>query len=168
MLFERLDQEIAPLRTVYDQLIQDPARIELTLKAGADKARAIASPFTGRLRHAVGLRPLQSSAVAKTAKTAKANGPSFKQYREKDGQFHFKLLDAQGKLLLQSDGFVSPRDAAACIKHLQNEAANVGEATTGGSPAGVSIAVPAGVHLAEGASESEVQQALLQFAQAQD
>ncbi|MDZ4358974.1 MAG: tryptophan--tRNA ligase, partial [Variovorax sp.] len=69
MLFERLDHEIAPLREVYDRLIQDPAQIEKTLKAGAQKARAIATPFTARLRDAVGLRRLDS-AVATTTRAA--------------------------------------------------------------------------------------------------
>ncbi|MBL8389391.1 MAG: tryptophan--tRNA ligase [Hydrogenophaga sp.] len=119
VLFERLDREIAPMREIYDQLIQDPARIEKTLKAGAEKARAIATPFTARLRHAVGLRPLDQMATQKSAKAVKVAAPSFKQYREKDGQFYFKLVDAQGELLLQSEGFPSPRDAGQAIAELQ-------------------------------------------------
>ena len=39
VLFERLDREIAPMREVYNELVQDPARIEKTLKEGAEKAR---------------------------------------------------------------------------------------------------------------------------------
>jgi tryptophanyl-tRNA synthetase len=120
-LFERLDQEIAPLRAVYDELIQEPARIEKTLLAGAEKARAIATPFTARLRHAVGLRPLQATTTATAAKVGKGAVPSFKQYREQDGQFYFKLLDAQGTLLLQSTGFAAPRDAAQAMAQLQRE-----------------------------------------------
>jgi tryptophanyl-tRNA synthetase len=121
-LFERLDQEIAPLREVYDELIRDPASIERTLKAGAAKARAVAAPFTARLRHAVGLRPLDSQAVGGgSTKNVKSAAPSFKQYRESDGLFHFKLLDAQGELLLQSAGFESPKDAAQCIAKLRAE-----------------------------------------------
>ena len=119
VLFERLEQEIAPMREVYDALMRDPAKIEQTLQRGADKARSIATPFTARLRHAVGLRPLQATDRDETARTQKTATPSFKQYREKDGQFYFKLLDAQGKLLLKSQGFASPRDAGACIKLLQ-------------------------------------------------
>ena len=119
VLFERIDREIAPLREVYDGLINNPARIEKILKAGAVKARATATPFTARLRHAVGLRPLDSAATAQTTKVAKAGGPSFKQYREKDGQFHFKLLDAKGKTLLQSAGFADPKAAAAAIEQLK-------------------------------------------------
>ena len=119
-LFERLDQEIAPMRAVYDELIQDPARIEQTLKMGAAKARAIATPFTQRLRHAVGLRALDARPEAQgaAAKAARTALPVFKQYREKDGLFYFKLTDAKGALLLQSRGFVAPREAAQAMVEL--------------------------------------------------
>ncbi|MEZ5646685.1 MAG: tryptophan--tRNA ligase [Burkholderiaceae bacterium] len=124
VLFERLDREIAPMRTVYDELMRDPARIERTLKAGAEKARATASPFTARLRHAVGLRPLDSLATASApARATRESAPTFKQYREPDGQFRFKLLDAKGGLLLQSQAFASPREAAQVIARLQKEGA---------------------------------------------
>jgi len=120
-LFERLDQEIAPMREVYDQLIQDPAQIEKTLKAGAEKARAIATPFTAQLREAVGLRRLDSVTSAVQAKPAKAAAPAFKQYRESDGLFYFKLVDGAGALLLQSTGFASGKEAAQTIARLQHE-----------------------------------------------
>ncbi len=119
-VFERLDREIAPMRETYDQLIRDPARIESTLQAGARKARATATPFTARLREAVGLRRLDSTGPVRQAQAAKASAvPTFKQYRESDGQFYFKLVDAAGALLLQSKGFVSPREAAQAIGQLQ-------------------------------------------------
>ena len=123
-LFERLDGEIAPMRAVYEELIQNPAQIEKTLKAGAEKARAVATPFTARLRQAVGLRALDSAGTAaKVGKGAKTAMPSFKQYREPDGRFYFKLLDAQGELLLQSKGFTNPRDAAQSMARLQRDGA---------------------------------------------
>jgi tryptophanyl-tRNA synthetase len=122
-LFERLDREIAPMRATYDELIQNPLNIERTLKMGADKARAVATPFTARLREAVGLRPLGQTSVASPSKAtpAKSQLPSFKQYREKDGSFHFKMLDAQGQLLLQSHGFESPKEAGLVIGRLRLE-----------------------------------------------
>lgn len=121
-LFERLDQEIAPMRAVYDELISDPARIERTLQVGAEKARSMSRPFTDRLRHAVGLRALDSAGPdAPAAKSGKTATPVFKQYREHDGQFRFKLLDSRGALLLQSTGFASPRDAAQAIARLRLE-----------------------------------------------
>jgi tryptophanyl-tRNA synthetase len=91
------------------------------LRAGAVKARAVATPFTAKVRHAVGLRPLQATSEAKTAKAEKAALPTFKQYREKDGQFYFKLADAKGHVLLQSLGFTSPKDAGQAIARLKGE-----------------------------------------------
>jgi len=122
-LFERIDREIAPLREVYDELIREPARIEKTLQMGAGKARAIATPFTQRLRHAVGLRALDAQAATPgaPARTAKAALPVFKQYREKDGLFYFKLTDPKGAVLLQSAGFAAPREAAQVMARLQAE-----------------------------------------------
>ncbi len=121
-LFERIDREVAPMRARYQDLMQDPAKIEAVLLAGAAKARRLATPFMRELRQAVGLRPLVAAAApAAAAKTAKSGGPVFKQYRETDGRFHFKLLDAQGGLLLQSDGFDSPREAGKAIAQLQAE-----------------------------------------------
>ncbi|MDO9435304.1 tryptophan--tRNA ligase [Hydrogenophaga sp.] len=121
MLFERLDQEITPQREVYDRLMQDPAQIEKTLKAGAEKARGTASPFTSRLREAVGLRRLDNVSVSAPVKGGKATAPAFKQYRESDGQFYFKLVDATGQLLLQSAGFASGKDAAQTISKLRQQ-----------------------------------------------
>ena len=124
-LFERIDQEIAPMRAVYDQLIQDPAQIERTLKLGAEKARSTATPFTARLRHAVGLRALDSQAAPKrAAKVAKSNAPSVKQYREADGRFYFKLVDGSGQTLLQSQGYEHPRQAAAVVGQLHEQGAD--------------------------------------------
>jgi tryptophanyl-tRNA synthetase len=118
LVFERIDQEIAPMREAYQALIDNPAKIETILHAGAAKARAIATPFMGQLRHAVGLRPLQTQAST-TTKTAKLATPVFKQYRESDGQFYFKLQSADGRLLLQSGAFASPKVAGQTIAALQ-------------------------------------------------
>lgn len=119
ILFERIDHEIAPKREAYESLLRHPERLEELLKAGATKARAIATPFTTKLRHAVGLRDLRAQTGEKKDKAAKAALPSFKQYRESDGQFYFKFVDAQGKLLLQSGGFASPKEAGQTVKRLQ-------------------------------------------------
>ncbi|MBU1817057.1 MAG: tryptophan--tRNA ligase [Gammaproteobacteria bacterium] len=122
VLLERVDQVIAPMRAEYEALIHNPARIEQTLLAGAERARALATPFIRELRSAVGLRSLvQGTAAAKPAKVAKAALPSFKQYREADGKFFFKLVDADGRLLLQSTGFDAPKDAGQAIARLQRE-----------------------------------------------
>ena len=125
VLFERIDREVAPMRERYESLIANPAELDRLLLAGADKARGLATPFIRELRHAVGLRPLavaaQSKAAAKEDKPALA---SFKQYREKDGLFYFKLVSPQGDVLLQSAGFGSPREAGQLIARLQQEGAS--------------------------------------------
>jgi len=134
LLFERVDGVIAPLRARYEELIHHPARIEQTLLAGAERARALAQPFIRELRTAVGLRSLaQAAAPAQPAKAAKAALPAFKQYREADGKFYFKLVAADGRLLLQSLGFEAPKDAGQAIARLQREglAALAGQAEPG-------------------------------------
>ena len=123
MLLERVDREIAPMRSTYQDLMNNPAKIEAILLAGAVKARKQATPFMATLRHAVGLRKLGDQAKPTTQKVTKAALPSFKQYREADGQFRFKLVDAQGQLLLQSLGFASPKEAGQSIGQLQREGA---------------------------------------------
>lgn len=117
-LFERIDAEIAPMRATYDDLMTHPEKVEALLHAGAVKARKVATPFTARLRHAVGLRPLQTAADSQ-AKTDKTALPTFKQYREKDGLFYFKLADAKGQVLLQSMGFDAPKLCGASIARLK-------------------------------------------------
>ena len=122
LLFERIDRDVAPMRERYDDLMAHPEKIEQTLLAGAERARQIATPFVRKLRSAVGLRSLaQASAAPKAAKAAKAALPSFKQYREADGQFYFKFVAADGRLLLQSTGFAAPKDAGQAIARLQQQ-----------------------------------------------
>ena len=151
-LFEHVDGIVAPLRERYEALIQDPARIEATLLAGAQRAREMATPFLRELRAAVGLRSLaQGSSNAKTAKAAKTALPAFKQYREKDGKFYFKLVAADGRLLLQSTGFDAPKDAGQAIALLQREGLG---------------ALAERCTLTEGVAQAEVQAALQALAEA--
>lgn len=146
-VFERIDQELAPMRAAYETLMNNPGKIEAIFQAGASKARAIATPFMAELRHAVGLRDLRTKDTVR-AKSAKAALPVFKQYRDTDGQFYFKLQSADGKLLLQSNGFASPKVAGQTLATLQ----------TGGASA---LADMAGqVQLAEGVSSAELEAAL--------
>ncbi len=118
LLFERIDREIAPMRATYEALIANPAKVEAILLAGAQKARKLSQPFMAKLRQSVGLRALSGVADAEAKKADKTAFPSFKQYRETDGKFYVKLVDAAGKLLLQSSGFDSPKDAGQLVKAL--------------------------------------------------
>jgi tryptophanyl-tRNA synthetase len=122
-LFERIDAEIAPLRERYEALIADPAAIERQLRDGAARLRErYGIPRLRALREAVGLRDLASGgATRKDAKTKAASTlPVFKQYREKDGRFYFKLVEGE-RVLLQSAGFDSPKDAGARIGTLKRD-----------------------------------------------
>ena len=122
ILFERIDREIAPMRERYEYLMAHPEELEEILRAGGVKARKLATPFVQTLRSAVGIRNLSQTSKTK-AKTSKAALPQFKQYREADGQFYFKLVAADGQLLLQSLGFAAPKDAGQSIGQLQRDGA---------------------------------------------
>ena len=127
LLLERVDAVIAPMRAQYETLMADPARIEATLLAGAERARALATPFLNELRSAVGLRSLapnqtisaSGASVFAAGRPSAKRLPAFKQYREQDGKFYFKLVDADGRLLLQSLAFDAPKDAGAAIAQLR-------------------------------------------------
>ncbi len=120
-LFERIDGELSPLRERYNALMAEPEKIEAILRRRGQQLREqFAIPLLKELRHAVGLRDLSSAGDApKAVAAAKAALPLFKQYREKDGRFYFKLLDGEGQLLVQSEGFDSPRDAGQLIAVLK-------------------------------------------------
>ena len=121
-LFERIDAEMGPMRERYQHLMAHPGEVETLLRRGADKARALATSLMRELRQAVGLRALDAQVVAvRGGDQAKVGLPSFKQYREPDGRFYFKLTGVGGQVLLQSRGFESPRDAGQAVKRLQTE-----------------------------------------------
>jgi tryptophanyl-tRNA synthetase len=123
-LHARIDQEIAPMRARYQHLMEHPQEVEAMLLQGAIKARAVATPFMARLRQAVGLRSLAAQSRSGPAKAIKTASAAFKQYRESDGQFYFKLLDAKGALLLQSTGFANPKEAAQVMAQLKTGGAS--------------------------------------------
>lgn len=119
-LFERIDTEVAPLRERYQALIAKPAEIESILRDGARRLREkYATPFLAELRQAVGLRDLSSQPEARDASVQKSAPPSFKQYRDTDNRFYFKFIDGNGTLLVQSNGFDSPKEAGQLIAVLK-------------------------------------------------
>ena len=129
VLFEKLESTIAPMRARYKDLIAEPERIEQVLKSGATRLRTqYAAPFVARLREAVGLRRLDMRPAAKVDADARPKTqdksqlkPQFKQYREADGLFYFKLVSGDGRLLLQSRGFTSPRDAGQAVSAVSGD-----------------------------------------------
>ncbi|RZJ08766.1 MAG: tryptophan--tRNA ligase [Rubrivivax sp.] len=116
-----IESQIGPMRARYEALMADPEQLEAILQQGAAKARAIAAPFLKQLRSAVGLRPYTSTSATSAAKSGKTALPVFKQYREADGKFYFKLLSAGGELLLQSSGFDQGREAGQWVARLKKD-----------------------------------------------
>ncbi len=116
-LFERIDAELSPMRERYNALMQQPQHIEEMLREGATVTRERHGlPLMRRLREAVGLRDLSNiDEKTQPAEKAKTSLPQFKQYREADGKFYFKLIDGEGNLLIQSTGFSSPQEAGKMI-----------------------------------------------------
>ncbi len=55
ILFEKLNEEIAPARERYVALMQAPDHIEEQLQEGAKKAREMSTPFIEQLRESVGI-----------------------------------------------------------------------------------------------------------------
>ena len=153
-LFERIDAEVAPLRERYEALMARPAEIEAILRDGAARLRERhAAPAMARLREAVGLRDLSRVPVgaAPVRREAASVAPVFKQYREADGKFYFKLVQGE-RVLLQSVGFASPRDAGQRVAAIKQ-----GEVGDGASD----------FSLGPGVTDEEVNAALAAFVAAQ-
>ena len=150
---ERLERDLAPMRERYVALVAHPEQIEETLLEGARKARAQAAPLLAALREAVGLRRMVAvAAPAAAAVKPKAMLPLFKQYREADGRFYFKLTQPDGRVLLQSQGFDAGRDAGQWVARLKTD--------------GAAVLAQAPVALGEGVSPDDVVAALQALAAA--
>ena len=128
-LFQLLDSELGEARERYHALIEKPAELEDILLAGAAKARKVATPFLGELREAVGLRSFRTQVQAGDAgKKKAAKSARFVSFREDDGSFRFRLLDAAGEQLLLSKCFADGKSAGQVSKRLQSgEALNLRE-----------------------------------------
>jgi tryptophanyl-tRNA synthetase len=58
-LFERINDELAPARARYSELMADPAHIESVLKSGAERAREYSSALMSKVREAVGISSMR-------------------------------------------------------------------------------------------------------------
>lgn len=124
-LVNQIEAEIGPMREKYAYYTTHTDELEDILQAGAEKARKLSAPFMERLREAVGLRSFRHVAAPKAtpqkAEPAKsAPTATFKQYREADGLFYFKLTLTGGRVLLTSKGFASGRDAGQSVAKLKS------------------------------------------------
>lgn len=57
-LYEYINEQIAPARERYEELLQAPEHIEEQLQEGAKKARAVSTPFLQEVRKATGIQPI--------------------------------------------------------------------------------------------------------------
>tara|TARA_Y100000991_G_scaffold61622_1_gene45567 strand:- start:704 stop:1711 length:1008 start_codon:yes stop_codon:yes gene_type:complete len=55
-LFERVNDELAPSRDIYDRLMANPEEVEVILEQGAERLRPQSTALLEKVRHAVGLR----------------------------------------------------------------------------------------------------------------
>ncbi|MFT3855994.1 MAG: tryptophan--tRNA ligase [Aquabacterium sp.] len=153
-----IEGHVGPMRERYAALMAHPDRIEDVLQEGAAKARKLATPFLAELREAVGLRRMVGNAASsqgRQAAQAKPEVPVFKQYREADGQFYFKLTTADGhRVLLQSQAFAEGREAGTWVKRFKQE----GAAALDGAP----------VQIGEGQDRAGVEAALAALVAAQE
>ncbi|MDG1580733.1 tryptophan--tRNA ligase [Pseudomonas sp. GOM6] len=122
-LYQLLEGELGEARERYNALIAKPADLEDILLAGAAKARKIATPFLGELREAVGLRSFREQVqVAGSEKKKAAKSARIVSFRDDDGSFRFRLLDAAGEQLLLSKAFTDGKGAGQASKALQSGA----------------------------------------------
>jgi len=120
-LFACIDRQLTPMRERYYALMAAPEKIEALLQQHGEQLRQrYAIPLLKKLRHAVGLRNLaQVNQPQQTSAEKKITPPQFKQYRETDGRFYFKFIDEHGQILIQSEGFASPREAGQQVAALK-------------------------------------------------
>lgn len=123
MLAARIEQELAPMRECYADLMARPDRIEDILQAGAAKARRLSQPFMASLRDAVGLRaaPAPSAGGQAGAGAKKSAGKQARivSFRDESGKFRFRLLGADSQELLLSEPFDNPKAIGALTKTMQ-------------------------------------------------
>lgn len=168
-LFEKIESEIGPMRTKYEELMKHPEQIEAILQEGARKAREIAVPFMQKVRQAVGLRNFAhfGEMQRKTTEKKKVSLPVFKQYREKDGKFYFKLTSASGKELLQSVAFDSGKDCGRVVASLKCSGLCDDSSVIAVIKDGESVTVKC-VQLCPGVSREEIQTALCAIRSAEE
>ncbi len=58
LLFDKINDEIAPFRARYEELMNNPKELEEILQMGADKARRHSRKQLDKARRAIGIRPL--------------------------------------------------------------------------------------------------------------
>ncbi|UOD49641.1 tryptophan--tRNA ligase [Orrella daihaiensis] len=123
-LIQVIESQIAPMRDQYEMLMAKPDDIEDILLAGANKARAIATPFMEQLRAAVGLGKGAFGSAGKEGKS-KRKIPKLVQFKDEAGQFRFRLLDSSGQTLFVSLPQSDPKEAGMLIGKIKSHPSEI-------------------------------------------
>ncbi len=125
-LYERIDQELRPMRERYYQLVSRPGEIEEILRFGGRKARARAAALVADVRMAVGIAPLFGLRPEqdKADRADRASQPRFVSFRQGEA-FRFKLLDVDGDTVLESVDFADPRSCGIALGDLKKRGSGV-------------------------------------------
>ncbi len=121
LVFDKINSEIGPMRVKYEALMNEPQKVEDILQEGAAKLRPMARALVDACRDAAGIRVYGSGIQTKEEKAKKKAKPSFKQYRETDGKFYFKLNDEKGNLVLSGGGLSSGQELGKLIGRFKAE-----------------------------------------------
>ena len=116
-LADLIDGELGEARERYAQLMARPDDIEGILRAGAAKARVIATPFLHDLRETVGLGALAAPTKNHGAKKAADKRARLATFRDAQG-FRFRLFAADGEELVLSRAFDNPQALGECTRAL--------------------------------------------------
>ncbi len=98
-----------------------PARAAHPATAASEMDAEIAN--TQRVRDSR-TNPSNAARTDRTSKSrnSRSRDPLFKQWREKDGTFHFRLIDEAGEMLMQGHPVATASEAGQCIAALRRAA----------------------------------------------
>src|SRR5690625_247325 len=120
-LFELVNEQLAPMRERYQELVARPDQIEEILRHGAEKARRITAPFMAEIRAAVGLRPATLADLSATGDTTQQDSQKearWVSFKEGDA-FYIRLLDPAEHSVFLSRPFGSPQEMGQAMRALR-------------------------------------------------
>lgn len=122
MVFTKINDEIGPMRIKYEEYMGEPDVVEQILQEGVERIRPMAKALVQEAKYAVGLRTFRVQSNEQTkSKKVKAGSVILKQYRDTDGLFYFKLIDADGSLLLTAGKLPSGKDVGKLLGQFKDQ-----------------------------------------------
>lgn len=116
LVFSKINSEIGPMRVKYEEYMSEPDVVEQILREGVERIRPMARALVQEAKYSVGLRTFRVQVKEqKKEKKVKIGIPTLKQYRDTDGLFYFKLIDANGNLLVTAGKLPSGKDVGKLL-----------------------------------------------------